>query len=118
MENFKRSLEEGADVNLSNSLGFTPLMASSKSGNLDIVKLLIKHGARLNTLDNKHFSALHYATAFNKLDVVKYLMESGATINDKIYMTSILKNHKNITLYFDSLDIVKQIITQETRKRK
>ncbi len=118
MEEFKRSLENGADVNLSNHLGFTPLMSSAKSGNIAFVKLLVKHGARLNTLDNKHFSALHYATAHNNIDVVKYLMENGAQISDKIYMTSILKNYKSITLYFDSLDSVKQIITQSGKNRK
>lgn len=118
MENLKYLLENGADVNHQDHLGFTPLMTGARNGNLEMIKVLISYGARLNTIDNKHFSALHYATSFNQLKVVKCLVENGAEINDKIYMTSILKNHKEITKYFDSLDIVKQIIKEKPKNRK
>ena len=112
MKTFKELIDNGADVNHADDLGITALMKSAKNGNLKMVKLLVANGARLNLLDNNNLSALYYATFSNNLDIVKYLVENGATINDNIYMTAIHKNYKDISLYFDSLDMVKQIIKE------
>ncbi len=113
MDNIKSYINSGADINIANELGITPLMVSAKSGNIEIVKILVLNGARLNTKDNKDFTALYYATASNNINIVKYLVQNGAQISDNIYMTAMYKNYKDICLYFDSLDSVKQIIKEK-----
>ena len=118
MDDFQSWIISGADVNYRDHLGFTALMAGAKNGDLKMVKLLVTYGAHINLKDNKHFCALHYATLYNNLSVVKYLVENGAVVTDAIYMTAIHKEHKRINLYFDSLDISKQILKQLPREYK
>ncbi len=113
MEEIKAWYESGADINYSNHLGFTALMAGAQKGDYELVKFLVNHGANLNLKDNKHFCALHYATLHNHLSIVEYLTNNGSIISDDIYMTSIHKNYKDITAFFDSLDTTKQILTQK-----
>ncbi len=107
---------ESADLNIQDKMGTTPLMTSAQKGDLKVVKLIIQYGAHLNLKDKNKFSALYYATLNNHLDVVKYLMNNGARLNDEIYMTAILKDFKSISLYFDSLDLTKQILTTKLKK--
>ncbi len=45
VEEVKRLLGDGADVNARDKSGGTPLMAASQSGNLEVVKLLLEKGA-------------------------------------------------------------------------
>ena len=116
MKQLKDWCESGADVNLQNHLGFSALMASSQKGELKIVKILIEHGAYLNIKDKNNFTALYYATLHNHLEVVKYLIQAGAILTDEIYMTAILKDFKKISSFFDTLDVVKQIL--KTRPKK
>ena len=118
MQEIRDWIAGGADVNYADKLGFTALMASAKNGDLKMVKLLVAHGAHINLKDNKHFCALHYATLYNKLNIVKYLVDNGAVITDSIYMTAIHKDHKSISLYFDSLDVMKQILKQMPKEHQ
>mgnify|MGYP002398676065 CR=1 FL=1 len=43
MEEFLRLAEEGADFNIQNEFGITPLMAAAQKGDLKLVKLMIKN---------------------------------------------------------------------------
>jgi ankyrin repeat protein len=113
MEAFHSWIENGADVNYKNHLGFTALMGSAKRGDLKMVQLLVQHGAHISLKDNNHYCALHYATSENQLDVIKYLIENGAIVNDGIYMTAIHKEFKEIHQYFDSLDESKKIFIEK-----
>lgn len=113
MDEIKAWCESGADVNHRNGLGLTALMAGARNGDLKMVKLLVSYGAHINLKDNHHFSALHYATLGNNLDIIKYLIENGALLTDAIYMSSIHKNYKEITLYFDTLDESKKILQKK-----
>ncbi len=101
--------QSGADVNKPNEQGLTALMASSRNGDLKIVKLLIRYGAHINLKDHRDLSALQYATFENNLEIVEYLVSNGADISNGVYMTAIHKNHKEITAFFDSLDKSKQV---------
>jgi ankyrin repeat protein len=77
-------LENGADVNLGNDLGYTPLMASSRQGYIKIVDLLIKYGANINQLDKEGFSALVFAAGYSENSkVTSTLIKNGADINSK-----------------------------------
>ena len=78
-------LESGADINYrGGDYGQTALMASSRDGHYEIVKLLLESDAIPNIRDNLGNTALMYAS-FSGLDrdlpIVKLLLESGANPN-------------------------------------
>lgn len=77
----------GADINLMNSRGQTPLMAlielSGKDvGNmLEMVTFLIVNGADLTAVDSNGESAIFYAVRSGNEKLIKTLVEQGADIN-------------------------------------
>ena len=112
MEEYLRLEKEGADFNISNEFGVTPLMSAAHSGNLSLVKLLLKYVNNVNEEDKEGNTALYYAVENNHLEVVKVLHEHGAKISDFIYMYSITANKKHIVRYFDMQDKNKQVFLQ------
>jgi len=77
-------LKSGADINEPGGrYGETALMAASRKGNFDIVKLLISKGADVNAKGTYGDTALIAASWGCQLDIVKYLIEKNAKINEK-----------------------------------
>ncbi len=68
----------GAEVNQGDSDGYTPLMAASSVGNLEMVNLLIKNGAHLNATTRSKRTALHFARENGHLEIVTALLDLGA----------------------------------------
>lgn len=54
-------IENGADVNLRNSVGSVPLQWAASRAN--IVKMLIENGARVNLQNNMNGTAIHEAAS-------------------------------------------------------
>ncbi|MEA3512177.1 MAG: ankyrin repeat domain-containing protein [Campylobacterota bacterium] len=109
MEAVEFLLKNGADVNTSDNRGFTLLMFCVELNNIDLLNTILSYPVMLNKRDKKGFNALDYAIKSDNLDIVKLLIESGADITDENYMHSINTNTREITRYFDSFDINKQI---------
>lgn len=59
-------IQKGANVNLSDSNGWTPLFVAAASGHSKIVQLLIKSGADVNLKNNLGLAPLHGAAEFGK----------------------------------------------------
>lgn len=57
----KRLIEKGADVNLTDKKGVSPLMRAAKTHRLNLVVYLTQNGADANALDCRGFNALVYA---------------------------------------------------------
>jgi ankyrin repeat protein len=84
-------LNGGADVNLPNSFGFTPLMAACANGRLEAVKKLLDRGASVSAEPNRGNSgsgasiggmtALMYAAWAGAKDVVEVLLNHRAEID-------------------------------------
>lgn len=73
-------ISRGADIDLANENGETPIALAAWRGNLAAVKWLIERGARINA-PRRQWSALHYATFAGHAEVVDYLIAQGADIN-------------------------------------
>jgi len=79
-------IKKGANVNIgrdtskiyyrdTEDTGKTPLMYAAGLGDLNIVKLLLKHGANINMKNKKNMTAIMFAIKNSKRDVVFYLYD-------------------------------------------
>ncbi|MDA3838253.1 MAG: ankyrin repeat domain-containing protein [Candidatus Delongbacteria bacterium] len=70
-------INNGADVNLKDKNGVTPLMEASEK-NVELVKSLLNAGADVNLYSNYRKNALIYAVEKDRGDIVKFLLGNGA----------------------------------------
>ncbi len=69
------------DINNYDINGENLLIKVSRTGDYDIVKLLIKHGIDINHKDINNDTALLWASFSNHLNIVIFLVENGADVN-------------------------------------
>ncbi|KAN0113419.1 Ankyrin repeat-containing domain protein [Russula decolorans] len=74
-------LSHGADVNVVDHRGDSPLYKASRSQRLDAVKFLVKGGAEVNVRDKSNSTPLHEASGSGSLLVVQLLLSLGADIH-------------------------------------
>src|SRR5438067_9420096 len=82
-------IEAGVDLELTNAVGWTPLMVAVFMGSEKNAALLIKAGARINCRDRRGYGPLHWAALKGYETVVHLLLRKGAFVN--------LKSDKGIT---------------------
>jgi ankyrin repeat protein len=75
-------IAHGADVNLKDNDGDTPLHKVTSRGHKEIVELLIAHGADVNAQNNDGHTPLHHPPVEGDKDVVELLIARGANLND------------------------------------
>ena len=75
------------DLSISEPFKFTTfnmdIFEASKSGNLEVVKVLLKSGADVNVKDNWGWTPLMWECSYGHLEVVKFLLKNGADVNVK-----------------------------------
>ncbi|KAH7036004.1 ankyrin repeat-containing domain protein [Microdochium trichocladiopsis] len=71
-------LARGADVNATDTMGWTALMGAVESGSTDAVELLLRHGANLDTAHDGLRTPLIWAVSGTDLPIVRVLIEHGA----------------------------------------
>jgi ankyrin repeat protein len=76
----RRLLSVGADVNVRDSSGNTPLHWASGHGNFPVVTELVEHGADIEAKDNGGDTPLHWASWNGRVAIVQALLSSGANI--------------------------------------
>jgi len=76
----KAALEAGAEVNVEDAWGSTPLHFAADTGYTDLARLLIEKGAIVYTKDISMMTPLHRAAERGHIDVVRLLIEKGADI--------------------------------------
>ena len=74
----KDLLEKGANVNINNEFGMTPLHLAVWLRNADVSEILISYGADVNARDMGGFTPLHYAVHQHDAELVRLLLNSGA----------------------------------------
>jgi len=88
-------IEKGADVNIKNYKGATPLQAAANNNFIEIAKLLIENGANINSKDKDGWTPLYAAFSSNSIEAMILLIEEGADIN--------AKNKKGNTVLYEAI---------------
>jgi ankyrin repeat protein len=92
----RQLIKKGANINLANKAGYTPLYIVCENGGLKIAQLLVDNGAMINSIDNEGHTPLYVACKNGHLTIVKLLIEKGATINQQDVDIARQKDHQAI----------------------
>jgi hypothetical protein len=79
----RKLLKEGADVNVRDEQGWTPLHHAAMRGAASVVLLLLEKGADVNARASDGATPLHMAAAYSNPNVVDLLISKGADVNAK-----------------------------------
>lgn len=74
----ERLIQAGADPNVQQAWGYTPLMMAAREGYLDVVRHLLENGANVKTRNKGGETALTLAAENDQVDVVSLLQRAGA----------------------------------------
>ncbi|ORX45812.1 ankyrin [Piromyces finnis] len=75
-------LSYGADINIKDFYGMSPLSHACQSGNYNLVEFLLNQGADINIKDNNGLSSLIYSITNDNDKVSRLLIERGIYIHD------------------------------------
>jgi ankyrin repeat protein len=75
------AINNGANLNVRNESGLTPLMGASYGGSYEIVKYLCEKGAKIELQLDEGESALFLAAQQGQSKIVEYLLNKGANPN-------------------------------------
>ncbi len=99
-------VQGGADVEIVDQSGKTPLMIASDRGNEDIIRYLLICGADVNKKDHSNVSALMCSCYYN-VNVVQILLDYGANIEDRdnFGCTPLM-----YSIFHSKLDVAKELL--------
>ena len=76
-------IEEGADVDVKDGQGRTPLLFAALGGNRQVVEFLVEKGADINARNEQGRTILHTIARNGDKDMVELLISKGADVNAK-----------------------------------
>jgi ankyrin repeat protein len=76
----RRLLAEGAQINVRDKNGRTPLMLATRRNNVDLARLLIQEGADVNAKDLLQDTPFLYAGAEGLTEILKLTLSAGADL--------------------------------------
>jgi ankyrin repeat protein len=79
----KYLIENGADLELKDSFGYTPLIKAVISQNIEILKILLHKKVKLEAKNLKSRTALHVAAYVGFFEGVKVLLSNGSDLHSK-----------------------------------
>lgn len=100
-------------VNIVDNFGWTPLMSAAYSGNIEIIKFLLKLGANKSLQDKSGHTALDFAIKKNHPDIVTMLKES----NFKNKITNLIEDDENEKIKEFYCDICKNNFKETSIKK-
>ncbi|KAM8818585.1 protein phosphatase 1 regulatory subunit 12B isoform 4-T5 [Rhynchonycteris naso] len=80
VDEVKRLLARGADINTANVDGLTALHQACIDENFDMVKFLVENRAYVNQQDNEGWTPLHAAASCGYLNIAEYFLSHGASV--------------------------------------
>jgi len=81
VDEVKRLIAEGADINAKSDSGWTPLHRAVYEGHESLVELLVTRGADINAQFRLGGTPLSFAAIKGQKDMVEFLLAKGADIN-------------------------------------
>jgi ankyrin repeat protein len=109
VEEVRRLVNDGANINSKDSTDATPLHKAVISGNENLIAYLLEKGAKVNAKDNVGFTPLHLAALEGQAAAVTLLLNKGAESNpvDQMGATPLLWATSS-----GAKDITEQLITK------
>ncbi|XP_048251568.1 ankyrin repeat and protein kinase domain-containing protein 1-like isoform X3 [Haliotis rufescens] len=74
LEEVKRLLSQGVDVNCRWGRSRTPVMGAAWRGQRDVVELLVSEGADVSLVDGVGYNTLHWACSRGDMETVKFVL--------------------------------------------
>lgn len=89
-------LDSGANVNIKDKHGYTPLLYLVKHGETELTKILLAKGAEVNVQNEWGNSPLILASAYSHIAIVKLLLDAHADVNaqSKCGYTALIESSK------------------------
>ena len=108
MDEVRRLLEAGADVNARTRFQGTPLhwALSGERVNPDILSVLVEHGADVNAQNNMGNTPLHFASFTGNVPAAQRLLGLGAdpTVKDEMNQTPVDKARGKVKAFFKDME--------------
>ena len=79
IEQVKKYLSKGMDINIQNTSGQTPIMAAVYNNNVNMVQALMSYNPDVNIQDNRKNSPFLYTGARGYLDILKSIYKKADT---------------------------------------
>jgi uncharacterized protein len=102
-------LQQGADINVRDAQGRTPVMIATYQHNTDMVKALLEAGADVNIRDNDKANPLLHSAAMGWLDILQIAIDAHAD-------TTLTNRHGGISIIPASerghVEIVRALLTR------
>ena len=111
-------INNGADINLEDNSGSFPLINAVRSGNKDLVELMLSEGADLKSTNNGQ-TALMNAAAFGEEDITKILISAGSEVEktERQGMTALdLAKSRNNEKVINILENADKIIRKDKKE--
>lgn len=80
---FEKLINAGANVNIPNNLGETPLHEVAANGTTKLGRLLLDNGANIEGQNHLQQTPLHLAAAHGNQEIASLLIERGANVNKR-----------------------------------
>jgi ankyrin repeat protein len=91
VQGVRKLLVTGADVNVTNRFGWTPLMYAACQGSTPIIRALITAGADVNAVNDFGASPLAYAALEGHCKAIELLVKSGARTDVRPHGVSLVQ---------------------------
>ena len=105
-------IQSGAEVNVHDNRGWTPLMVATRANNLDMMAVLIEQDAELDAVQpSTGNSAAFFAAAEGHNDALKLLVESGASLHVRNHLNKSILNAAEINNNDEAVEMLTKGIT-------